>query len=332
MADQIVQLVTALRMIGRPGGATLRQLESELMISERTAYRLLGKLQESGYPLYDDQNGHEKIWHMNWGDGRGWSMPVPNTSLNQEEQAVLGILLSHIATVPSLSGWSQSLLRKLQYLGAYGGAFWGSKGPTLEFSQSDLSKISQPKDAVRMTILLSAISQKHTCTVTYKTPFKTEAKTYAIYPLCCFTASGGLYVYCVTVNKGQERLIMLALERIHALGDDGKAQFTPSESYDIKSLLDDPFGIMLEKEWIETDVVLDSRQGWYETQKQWPNQFVTFGENEDGSWCFHIRTRGAYALVIWLLSCAGHVRSISNTKIKSDYQETLKKELSLLQS
>ena len=44
MADQIVQLVTALRMIGRPGGATLRQLESELMISERTAYRLLGKL------------------------------------------------------------------------------------------------------------------------------------------------------------------------------------------------------------------------------------------------------------------------------------------------
>ena len=86
MADQIVQLVTALRMIGRPDGATLRQLESELMISERTAYRLLGKLQESGYPLYDDQNGHEKIWHMNWGDGRGWSMPVPNTSLNQEEQ------------------------------------------------------------------------------------------------------------------------------------------------------------------------------------------------------------------------------------------------------
>ncbi|MDD7202477.1 MAG: WYL domain-containing protein [Sphaerochaetaceae bacterium] len=332
MADQLVQLITAVKLIGRKEGATIRQLEQELGVSERTVFRLLDKVEESGFPLYDDQDGHEKVWHMNWGDGRGWNMPVPDTSLNQEEQAVLGILLSHIATVPSLSGWSRSLLRKLQYLGAYGGSFWGSKGPTLEFSQSDLSKISQPKDAGRMTILLSAISQKHTCTVAYKTPFQTETKTYAIYPLCCFTASGGLYVYCVTVNKGQERLIMLALERIHALGDDGKAQFTPSETYDIKSLLDDPFGIILEKEWIETDVVLDSKQGWYETQKRWPDGFVTFGETDDGAWCFHIRTRGSFALVIWLLSCAGHVLSISNEKIKADYQETLKKELSLLQS
>ncbi len=332
MADQIVQLVTALRMIGRAGGATLRQLESELMISERTAYRLLGKLQASGYPLYDDQDGHEKVWHMNWGDGRGWNMPVPNTSLNQEEQAVLGILLSHIATVPSLSGWSQSLLRKLQYLGAYGGAAWGAKGPTIQFSQSDVSKISQPDEAEHMSVLLRTIASHHTCTVTYKTPNQIDAKTYAIYPLCCFMASGGLYVYCVTTSKGQEHLTMLALERIRALCDDGKAQFSPAESYDIKSLLEDPFGIILEKEWIETDVVLDSRQGWYETQKRWPDGFVTFGETDDGSWCFHIRTRGSFALGVWLLSCAGHVRSISNEKIKSAYRETLKKELSLLQS
>ena len=330
MADQLVQLITAVRMMGRSEGATVQQLTQELEVSQRTVFRLLRRVDDAGFPLYEDRDGHEKIWYMNWGDGRG--LPMPNVNLNPEEHAVLGLLLGHVGAVPSLSTWAQSLQKKLQFLVAFGGSYLNlQRGPSLEFSQSDLAKISKPEDSKNTAILLAAISRHHTCMVTYKSPHNPTAKEYAIYPLCCFVASGGLYLYCVTQREGKEKLIMLAVERILALQEDESASFVPAQQYDVKSLLEDPFGIILEERWIQTDVVIDAKQGWYETQKQWPSRFVIYEEDPEG-WRFHIHTRGAFSLMQWLLSCAGHVRSISDSELCASYQALLKSQLELLES
>ncbi len=327
MTDKLVQLVTAARMMGRPEGATVRQLQSALAVSERTAYRLLDRVEESGFPLYCDMPGHEKIWHLNWGRSGRWNVPVPPASLNAEERAVLGIILGHIGSVPSLSLWSQSLLKKLEYLGAYD----KEQSSCIQFSQSDLGKISREQDASFVAIILKAIKSGHTCTVTYKSPRHKESKRYPIFPLCCFLASGGIYLYCVTLRVKKEVLFMLALERIQFLSDDGKAAFVPMEHYDISSLLEDPFGIILEKDWIDTDVVLDETQGWYETQKQWKLPYVSFEHLKDGRWLFHIHTRGFFSLLVWLFSASGHVLGISHPRVREAYREVLRNQLEMLQ-
>lgn len=329
MADQLVRFIAAARLIGRPQGATTKDLAKVLQVSPRTAFRLVRKIEAAGFPLYDEQDGHEKIWHLNWNNNQDGLKP--DTSLTAEEQAILGVMISQLGEVASLSQWSHSLLKKLQYVGAFEGSFLNPGGShVIEISRSNVAKVSRTEDASYVITLLSAISKHHTCTVVYKAPGPGPEKQYPVYPLSCFVASGGMYLYCVIHSKGNEYLSMLAIERIKDLRDDGTALFEPIANYDVKSLLEDPFGIILENEWIDVEVVLDAKKGWYETQRQWPRKYVDYRLRPDGTWAFRIHTRGKFGLLSWMLTCAEHVLGISNEAVKKSYVDMLANQMQLL--
>ncbi|HKL87103.1 MAG TPA: helix-turn-helix domain-containing protein [Treponemataceae bacterium] len=55
MYRQLTQMLTAARLISRSQGASLKQLEEHIGVSNRTVYRILQGLEELGYVMYDDR-------------------------------------------------------------------------------------------------------------------------------------------------------------------------------------------------------------------------------------------------------------------------------------
>ncbi|MCI2045748.1 MAG: WYL domain-containing protein [Sphaerochaeta sp.] len=194
-------------------------------------------------------------------------------------------------------------------------------------SGDHVPKLTRPEDASHLAVLLGAIKEQKSCTVTYVSPGQGKEKRYQIFPLCCFFTTDGTYVYDVTVPE--EHLVIHAIERFRDIVVDGKTK-RPVLQYDPASLLADPFGIALEDAYLDVEVVLDSRQGWFEAQRAWPKEFVTLQKQPDGTWKFSIHTRGRYGHLSWLRAQTGTILSISDRGLAEEYTRSLDTQLTLL--
>ena len=115
MYQNLLQIMSAVRLMARPGGVGMGELADHLGISTRSVYRLLEKLDELNYPYYDgNEGGKERRYQIDAEQAHlRWWLPVPDSSLTLEEKALLGFLLNSVQDQPGLEGLVHSLQQKI---------------------------------------------------------------------------------------------------------------------------------------------------------------------------------------------------------------------------
>lgn len=301
-ANQMMEVVEAVRLLSRPNGASMEELTRELGVTKRTIYRLKNTLEamlqapldEIDSPLQD-----EKRWKF----PQGFTLTLPITE-------TMGL------TTPELMG--------LYLLRMHTGLFSGSiidndidsafekiartlspavRNMLERYSNLYVSVPKTPKDysahADIIEDLSFAIIERTTCTVTYTTFSDEEIteKRYNINPLHLFEHDGGLYVFALICRYNEIRL--LAVERIKQV-EPTNQHFDWPEDFDPTALLSSAFGLIW-NDPITVRIQFTPSQARYIKERQWAKT-QTITDEPDGSVILTMETSGRYEIKRWVMS------------------------------
>ncbi|MFA6844950.1 MAG: WYL domain-containing transcriptional regulator [Sphaerochaetaceae bacterium] len=322
MSSNFQQMVIASSLMARKEGATIVQLEERLNISRRTAFRVIGKLQENGFELKNEPTlkGREVSYHLK-NNHIHENVSLSNMKFTEEDDILFQILLQKTSTIPFLQPWvgqlvqnklkslAQSSLDNVQPIPNVEG-----KVPVL-IKFNDIARIWKFEEQDFFLKLMKAIADKNVCRVSYLTPFGRESHIYEIYPLCCFAYES--VVYCYGIICQSQQLVILALDRIESLAIEGKTSFVPEKDYDSFQLLQDPFGIVLDSSQFTAVVKLSKEEGWSVRKRIWPES-VMLEEQGDGTELFTVTTRGRLGLKRWVLKLGDSATLLSPAWLRSE--------------
>ncbi len=223
-----------LRLLSRPGGASLSELVEELGVTRRTLYRDLESLQDCGVPLFDGFEGIAKRWH------------VPPT------------YLASGGTLPTLDELLALHAIRAEILQAAGGAFAAPIEAMLARVRSGvpqvlLDRADQVRDQVRAAprpvpwrsaagiapTLLSALEGGHVLRLDYRSRGG-GLRPRDVEPWGLASRGAGLYLVGRDVNADAVRVYLVT--RIEAAERTGK-RFAPPEGFDVESHFGANFGV-----------------------------------------------------------------------------------------
>lgn len=168
--------------------------------------------------------------------------------------------------------------------------------------------------------LLSTISNKKWMDITYKSMHSGKTIPYQkVFPIVLFVWNGDSYAYVIN-SRGALR--MLALERFVSIDKvyDGNP---PEKTYDIETLLFDPFGIMYDTEPFTVKLKLNQIESEYEKQKEWPKS-VSFEDCPDGDTIMTATTHSLFECKRWILARIPRVKVIEPAWLKEEIMESIK--------
>ena len=320
MYQNLLQIMTAVRLMARSEGVGVSELARELQISHRSVYRLLAKLDELHYPYYDaNEGGKERCFKIEDPEARlRWWLPVPESRLSIEEQALLHFLLNQVKDLSGLGPVVQDLRQKIALWGAGTGVVLPSEPASGDVIRSfpRMPKKSNPEVEQNLTTLIRAITDHNELICTYRRPRQEATKTFTIHPLTLFEHNGGMYLIALVPKHGTE--IRMAIERIVELRTTGET-FTPPEN---PPDLSDPFGILV-TEPVKVRLWFDAQQAFYLRERQWPESYVFF-ELENGELELEFKTIGLFEIKRWILGLGAGARVIEPEELRVQIAEELK--------
>jgi len=290
----------AIDLLSHTGGTTIQGLQEELSVSRRTVYRLLDRLQDQGFPIYDEESADRK---KRWKLEEDYLKRLPNTSfpdlmLDREEMILLNIMLGKETTL-SESGYNRvlkSLRHKLTR--------WMEAG---SLNDADVNRSSRYISSIKsgrkcylgsekiLDDLISAISSRLVCSTRYFAFSKQRELELDIRPIHIFEWKRGLYVFCLMEPGLVPR--MLAIERFNHLLKTEKRFEKPE--VDPEDLLDKAFAVTW-NEPIRARVRFSKESAPYVKARRWATD-QQFHDNEDGSTELTLTTSGIGDVVHWIL-------------------------------
>ena len=320
MYQNLLQVMTAVRLMARAGGIGINELAQELNITVRSVYRLLDKLEELHYPIYDlNEGGKERRYHLADPEATlRWWLPVPDSRLNTEELALLSYLLDDLQSLPGLESTISSLRKKITLWGTGSGSLIPLEtGPSDSIIRSFplVKKKAPPEMEQTINSLIEAIQAHQELECTYQRPNSPDAKTFVIHPITLFDHDGGLYVLAFVPKHSND--IRMAVERIVRLSPTGQS-FNPPQT---SSSLEDPFGIVSE-EPIEVRLLFSAKQAFYIRERDWPKEYELI-DRPDGDLELRFTTVGSFEVKRWVLSMGSQVEILSPDHLRKELIEEL---------
>ncbi|GAB6089145.1 helix-turn-helix transcriptional regulator [Spirochaeta dissipatitropha] len=315
MYQNLIQIISAAKLMARPEGAEISELEEELGISRRSVYRLLNTLERLGYPYYNaNENIAHKVRYKLISDEHSirWSMPKPDARLTVEERILLQYLFTSSHAMPGMEALTASLQRKIAMWAADAGAILFESDSTdsepgrtnadgqthskrLPLSLFPSSRKQRSETTNEMgSILISAIRNGRELMCSYQRAHASEARSYPIHPITLFESNGGSYVRVLFPKYGDFRT--LAVERIQQLEETGVV-FQP---YEGGELPDDPFALVVGE---PTDIHLriSPQYAFFVRERVWPKSY-RITELSDGGMEMQFRSIGPFQVRQWVLS------------------------------
>jgi len=208
------------------GGATTADLAEDLGLSSRQITRYLNILEEFGVHFESDANGNRasplRIAHT-----MKVQAPFNVLLLNQQELLLLYAQLSGLHHAGSNDDRTQLWEKVRRNLGTEPVNSDQLAGALGTF---DKAYKSYDTPALRriLATLLEALYANRPCRVSYLRPGAEAANSFDVEPYQLFEAEGGLYCYCHLpwARAGNNRTLLLAVERIQELDADGTTTFT----------------------------------------------------------------------------------------------------------
>lgn len=320
---KMVQLVTAVRLLTRPNGATAQELADELELSKRTVYRILETLEVLiGGPLDKVQGVLQKEVRNKF--PQGFTLNLPLTELS-------GLTVPELMALFALrmnTGLFEGSVIRADIDSAFekiSNALSPEAKSVLErYSTLFISVSKTPKDYSKhdetIEELSMAILGRKTCRITYTTFAEEEIreKTYDINPLHFFERDGGLYVFVVVSYFKDIRL--LAVERIKSIEMSEKS-FEWPENFDPEALLNKAFGLYWD-EPITAKIKFPSSQARYIRERKWAEQ-QKIDEMSDGSIILTIETSGRYDIKRWVMSFGSDAVLMEPEDLRDEIRESI---------
>jgi predicted DNA-binding transcriptional regulator YafY len=288
----------ALQLIGRPQGASMRDLTDEFGVDRTSIYRLLRTIEDLGFPLYDDKAPLEKSKRWKFTDSgvgkargmgelrlsrselialffiRGYSRLYRGTALEDDINAAFDKIC--ISLSPQLA----AQLKRVQSLFI----------PSVKFAK-DYSGKEEIIDA-----LVEAILQQRTCVIRYHSFSDDHVKQFSVDPLHFFEHSGGLYLFANATDFGDIRI--LAVERIDDV-EIGDTHFVHPETFDPGKWMEESFTIFGDDPF-ETRIRFSADQAKYIKERTWAKE-QKIVDHEDGSIVLEMATSGRWDVMRWVL-------------------------------
>lgn len=326
----IEKYMTAVSLLSRNQGATVKELAARLDVTERQVHKIFEDF-ETKFEI--DRSSHDSVYPRrirfkctreaakNFLEGC-----VTDMDFSEEDKAAFNYLLSNAQNTPAMEEAMRHLLHKVSLMA-------GERGSVIETGLNKTSPIRSVKsiqkniDSKKVSAItksiLKAIKAKHLMDLTYKSVNGERPRPwYGVFPLVMFMYGGDPYVYVVTPNG---KLWMFAIERIVDIKSDYEGAI-PEHNYNINELLSDPFGINLGSEPFKVKCLISAREAKYLKEKKWPKG-VTLTENEDKTLIFEATTRDSFDCKRWVLAAFPHIKVLEPQWLKEEILETLEQGL-----
>jgi predicted DNA-binding transcriptional regulator YafY len=328
----LIKLLIAVDLMARPNGATIKELQEGLSVSRRSIYRLFETLAILNFPIYDDDipGAREKRWYLQ--EDFVHNLPnlhLPDITLSARERFLLYFMLSQDRTftgtqietdLASLREKLSSLIpAPVQYLTSS----QADRIDSLFVAGALHPKSYETKEEIIDTIL-TAISTRSICTVTYRALSTGSTKTYTIHPLRLFEHDGGLYLFIQIPKHDVTRI--LAVDRIGTITPTPDT-FTDPPDFDPETILATTFDLTLEDPITVTIRFSSEAAGRIKGRRWSADQQLT--ENPDGSLTLAMTTSGRADVIRWLLSYGSSAEILDPQEIRQAILSELKAASSL---
>ena len=229
---QVVRVIGILDALLHGTGDSVHDFARRFGTRRETIYRDLRTLEDAGYAVVGDNEGHLSRPHLL--EGRR----TPQVRFTPEELTALDWAAAQASAGPfseALDGARQ----KLQVMRAAQG-----QEPVGLAEVTDSWGPTAPATAPEVLLRLAeGILRRRACMVTYRTPDSPEAKTYSYHPYRLLNLAGAFY--CVGKVPPRNSLTTLATHRIGAielLAD----SFTVDQTLDLNQHRQEAFGVVVQ--------------------------------------------------------------------------------------
>jgi predicted DNA-binding transcriptional regulator YafY len=317
----LIKFVTAIRMLERPQGASIKEMEEALGCERSTVYRYFSALEDCGYAPYPDESGAlltpEKRWHLaSTGKApvlqlakselialhfiRGFSRLYRGTTIEEDIDNVFGKLGA------SLSSKTAEHLKRVESLFV----------PTLKFAKD----YSAPEVADVIDELTTAMLGRRRCRIRYDSFQAGEVKESEIGPLHFFEYNGGLYIFALFPKYGNVR--MLAVERIRSI-ETGTETFEYPEGFDPEERLEGTF-TLFEGQPIRARIRFDRESARYIRERSWAKE-QSVVENPDGSIVLELATSGRDDILRWVMGFGDRAELLEPADLREEIRDTARR-------
>jgi len=304
-----VRVLTLLRVLGQGRRPTVRELAAEFRTRRETIYRDLRVLQDAGYPITGDERGRLSRPRLT-------SSQVPDIRFSTAELGALMLAIAQVqAALPNEESLSSAAL-KLKALTE--SAHTVAPGLDEMFDTWTCGWKDYRVHEDRIALVIEAILRKRRCVVEYRTPSRTEPKTYDFDPYRLLFVGGGLYIvgrvpkHIGTVTLAIDRLLLVILS---------KMEFEVDPTFDPQKWRQHAFGVS----WQDpVDVVLRFRadQAPYVRERVWhPSQKLI--DLADGGVQLAFRAGGPFEIRRWILGWGDAVEVVSPDELRREMKRIL---------
>jgi predicted DNA-binding transcriptional regulator YafY len=288
----------------------VHELAAEFRTRRETIYRDLRVLQDAGYPITGDERGRLSRPRL-------MSSRVPDIRFSAPE---LGALLLAVAQAHAALPNAELLSSAAFKLKALAESEADSVPPGLDemFETWTCGSKDYRAHESRIALLIEAILRKRRSLVEYRTPSRSEAKTYEFDPYRLLFVGGGLYVvgrvpkHAGTATLAIDRLLSVVLS---------KTEFEVDQTFDPQKCRENAFGVS----WQEpVDIVLRFRadQAPYVRERLWhPSQELT--DLTDGGVQLAFRAGGPFEIRRWILGWGDAVEVVSPEELRREIGKIL---------
>ena len=298
-ANQLVDIIKAVRLLSRPQGADNDELAEELGSGERTIYRLRKTLEELNIPLEEVEGNLLPRKRFRITKGATLLLPkVDTVGLETPELLALYVLrgVAGIYQGSAIIDDIDSAFRKI------GSAL--SPETRLRLERYSRLFIVAPKcsknyaaSANLIEELSYAMIDRKACAITYNSFGNDQTKSYEINPLHFFEHDGGLYLLAVVPRYGD--MITLAVERMQQVDMTDKG-FEYPRDFDPEDFLSSAFSLYFDDP-VQVKIRFDPSQARYIQERTWARE-QQFDTAEDGYVTLTMKTSGWYDIKRWVMS------------------------------
>src|ERR1017187_6386181 len=293
---QVVRVIGILDALLHGTGDSVHDFARRFGTRRETIYRDLRTLEDAGYAVVGDNDGHLSRPHLL--EGRR----TPQVRFTPEELTALDWAAAQASAGPfseALDGAHQ----KLQVMRAAQG-----QEPVGLAEVTDSWGPTAPATAPEVLLRLAeGILRRRACMVTYRTPDSAEPKKYLYHPYRLLNVAGAFY--CTGKVPPRDCLTTLATHRITAI-ELMADSFTIDQALDLNRHRREAFGVVWEE---PITVVLRFRadQAPYVAERQWhPSQELRW--LPDGRLELTFRAGGVFEITRWILGWGDAVEVIAS--------------------
>lgn len=289
------------------GGATVYELSERLGVSVRTVIRYLKSLEESGDGLYEERDGHKKIWRIT----------TRNTSILHLTTTQMTALYLSRRVIDFLAGTGfsedlEEVFRKLEVtLKRRDFAATQNLDKKL-FSVNEAPHKYEGRDE-HVNEILTALTREERLEARHESVGRGQT-TFVIEPLTLLVYKKGLYLAGHSLHHGAIRT--LALDGFIDLEWKKGDKYVYPKDYAPEQLVEGAFGL-IGGERTHVRIAFDTRVARYVRRRNWhPTQKIE--ERPDKSLVLELDVRGTVELTSWVLGFGEHAEVLAPATLRNE--------------